>query len=176
VLGSLAPGGRLFIPAHKTVYLAGITTSRVTGAPVYVTSSGQLGLTPSSKRYKTAIAPMGSRTDKLAQLRPVSFHLKADPQWALQYGLIAEEVDKIYPDLVIRDADRTIQGVRYDELTPMLLNEVRQQQAKIAAQEKKIAVQEEKFAAQAQQLQAIHEQVAILLKINHATQSTVAMR
>jgi hypothetical protein len=88
-----------------------------------VTSSGQLGVLASSERYKTAITPMGENTKKLEQLRPVSFHLKTDPKGAVQYGLIAEEVDKVYPELVIRDDTGKIQGVRYDELAPMLLNE-----------------------------------------------------
>jgi hypothetical protein len=94
---------------------------------VYVTASGQLGVLASSERYKTNVAPMGARTDRLFALRPVSFHLKTEPNGALQFGLIAEEVAKIYPDLVIRDAAGTIQGVRYDELAPILLNEIQQE-------------------------------------------------
>jgi hypothetical protein len=99
-------------------------------------------VTVSSERYKTAIAPIGDSTDKLRQLRPVSFHLKADPKGALQYGLIAEEVAKVYPDLVIRDEKGRIDGVRYDELAPMLLNEVQQHQTKMAAQDERIAAQQ----------------------------------
>jgi hypothetical protein len=113
---------------HVATYIAGVENAKVTGATVYVTSSGQLGVLASSERYKTAIVPMGANTDKLQQLRPVSFHLKSDPNGALQYGLIAEEVAKVYPELVIRDAAGKIQGVRYDELAPMLLNAVQQQQ------------------------------------------------
>jgi len=71
---------------------------------------------------------MGANTAKLGQLRPVMFHLKTDPEGALQYGLIAEEVAKVYPELVIRDGSGRIDGVRYDELAPMLLNEVQKQQ------------------------------------------------
>jgi hypothetical protein len=119
---------------QKATYIAGISGSQVTGAAVYVTSSGQLGVLASSERYKTAIAPLGSDTDKLMQLRPVRFHLKTDPEGAVQYGLIAEEVNKVYPELVIRDASGKIQGVRYDELAPMLLNEWQKQQRTIAAQ------------------------------------------
>jgi hypothetical protein len=74
---------------------------------------------------------MGPNSQKLQQLRPVTFHLKTDPQGALQYGLIAEEVAKVYPDLVIRDESGRIDGVRYDELAPMLLNEMKQQAAEI---------------------------------------------
>jgi hypothetical protein len=69
----------------------------------------------------------------------VTFHLKTDPGGALQAGLIAEEVAKVYPELVIRDEKGRIDGVRYDELAPMLLNETQQQAAKIRALEQQVA-------------------------------------
>jgi len=72
-------------------------------------------------------------SERLAQLRPVSFHLKTDPGGAIQYGLIAEEVNKVYPELVVRDKDGKMQGVRYDELAPILLNEMQRQQASIVS-------------------------------------------
>jgi hypothetical protein len=128
-------------------FVAGIENSKITGAAVYVTSSGQLGVLASSERYKTAIAPMGANSQKLQQLRPVTFHLKTDPEGAVQYGLIAEEVDKIYPELVIRDDQGKIQGVRYDELAPMLLNEMQKQQQKLAAEDATLKLQADKVAA-----------------------------
>jgi hypothetical protein len=100
----------------------------------------------SSERYKTAIAPMGTTTENLKQLRPVSFHLKSDPNGEVQYGLIAEEVAKVYPELVVRDAAGTVQGVRYDELAPMLLNEMQMQQQTIHAQDVKISGLEQQVA------------------------------
>jgi len=103
----------------------------VTGSAVYVTATGQLGVLASSERYKTAVTPMGGTTEKLDQLRPVSFHLKTDPRGAVQYGLIAEEVARVYPELVIRNQAGKIEGVRYDELAPMLLNEVQQQREQL---------------------------------------------
>jgi hypothetical protein len=114
---------------HQATYIAGITNSQVTGAQVYVTANGQLGVLASSERYKADITTLAPASERLAQLRPVSFHLKTDPNGAIQYGLIAEEVDKVYPELVIRDRDGKIQGVRYDELAPILLNEIQRQQA-----------------------------------------------
>ena len=114
----------------------------------------------SSERFKTAIAPMGASTAKLGKLRPVTFHLKTDPHGSLQYGLIAEEVATVYPELVIRDQNGRIDGVRYDELAPMLLNEVQQQQAKNSAQDAKI--------------RDLEQQVAKLAILNRATQ--VALR
>jgi hypothetical protein len=119
-------------PTQTAVYIAGISTTQLTGAAVYVNSAGQLGVLASSERYKTAIEPMAPDAEKLARLRPVTFHLKSEPDGVLQYGLIAEEVAKVYPELVIRDDTGQIQGVRYDELAPMLLSVVQQQA--IAAQ------------------------------------------
>jgi hypothetical protein len=116
---------------QKTTFIAGIFGTSVTGSAVVVTSTGKLGVTASSERYKTAIAPMGSDTAKLQQLRPVSFKLKSDATGTRQYGLIAEEVAKVYPELVIRDDKGRIYGVRYDELAPILLNEVQQQAAQL---------------------------------------------
>jgi hypothetical protein len=113
-------------------FIAGINNSTVTGAGVVVDpNTGQLGVLASSERFKTAIAPMGSDTAKLGQLRPVTFKLKSDSTGTRQYGLIAEEVAKVYPELVIRNEKGRISGVRYDELAPMLLNEVQQQAAEI---------------------------------------------
>jgi Chaperone of endosialidase len=114
---------------QKATFIAGILGNSVTGHAVMISPTGQLGVKVSSERYKTAIAPMGSDTAKLGQLRPVSFHLKTEPKGALQYGLIAEEVAKVYPDLVIRDQKGRIDGVRYDELAPMLLNEMQKRNA-----------------------------------------------
>jgi hypothetical protein len=75
----------------------------------------------------------------LQQLRPVTFRPKADPRGSLQYGLIAEEVAKVYPELVIRDAAGRIEGVRYDELAPMLLNELKRQKGQMADMRKAVA-------------------------------------
>jgi hypothetical protein len=120
------------------VFIAGITPSKITGNAVYVAANGRLGVLASSERYKTAIAPMGTNTAKLGQLRPVTFKLKSDLQGTVQYGLIVEEVAKVYPELVIRDESGRIDGVRYDELAPMLLNELQKQQQVNAAQAAKI--------------------------------------
>ena len=118
---------------HQVTYIAGITNSQVTGAQVYVTANGQLGVLASSERYKTDITTLAPASVRLAKLRPVSFRLKSDPSRAIQYGLIAEEVDRVYPELVIRDSDGKIQGVRYEELAPILLSEMQRQQASIAS-------------------------------------------
>jgi trimeric autotransporter adhesin len=140
--GVAAESGVIRIGTSNTqteTYIAGIENTQITGSAVYVTSSGQLGVLASSERYKTEITPIGKRTEKLQELRPVSFHLKTDPKGTLQYGLIAEEVDKVYPELVIRDATGKIQGVRYDELAPMLLTEVQRQAGEIRDLKQQVA-------------------------------------
>ena len=138
---------------QNTTRIAGISGTTLTGSAVYVTPTGQLGVLASSERFKTDVEAMGAASEKLAQLRPVTFKLKTDSNRTMQYGLIAEEVAKVYPELVIRGADGRIDGVRYEELAPMLLNMVQQQQAKLAAQE-------ERYASLAGQIQEMQRQLA----------------
>jgi Chaperone of endosialidase len=128
-----------------------------------VNAAGRLSVGTSSERYKTGIVTMDDQMTKLQQLRPVTFHLKTEPLGTLQYGLIAEEVAKIYPELVVRDPEGRIQGVRYDELAPMLLNEVQKQQRINAAQLAGNESQATKIAALQQQLSAIQVALAGLV-------------
>jgi hypothetical protein len=118
-----------------SAYIAGVATSQVTGSAVYVTSTGQLGVLASSERFKMNVQSMQDESDKLARLRPVTFKLRSDPKGTVQYGLIAEEVAEVYPELVIHGVDGRIDGVRYEELAPMLLFEVQLQQRKFSAQQ-----------------------------------------
>jgi hypothetical protein len=129
---------------QKSAYIAGISGVPVTGTgiAVVVNSSGQLGIAGSSDRFKTAITPMGQATGKLEELKPVTFRYKSDAHGVRQYGLIAEEVAKVYPELVVHDPTGQIIGVRYDELAPMLLNEVQKERVTISAQNQKIATLE----------------------------------
>lgn len=132
---------RIGTPSKQTaVYIAGITSVPVAGSgvAVVVNSKGQLGIQGSSERYKTAIKPMGDTTSKLEQLQPVTFKYKSDPQRATQYGLIAEQVARVYPELVVRDATGRIISVRYDELAPMLLNEMHQENRRLVEQDEQI--------------------------------------
>ncbi len=124
-----------------TTYIAGIYGVPVSGAtPVYINSSGQLGTTPaSSARFKAHITPMGSASARIAELKPVTFVYKSDATGTLQYGLIAEEVAKVYPELVIRGADGQINGIRYEELSPLLLNELQRQRRLMQEQQAEIA-------------------------------------
>ena len=97
------------------------------GVEVYIDSNGQLGTVTSSRRFKKDIHDMGSVTDRLMQLRPVTFRYKEAAEngaHPVQYGLIAEEVAKVYPELVQYDKAGKPFTIYYHLLTPMLLNEL----------------------------------------------------
>ncbi len=123
-------------------YIGGIfgaATNSTNVAAVYVDSTGHLFSMSSSERFKTAVAPMADVSERLAKLQPVTFLYKTDPSGTVQYGLIAEEVDKVYPELVIHDDQGRIQGVRYEELAPMLLSEVQKDHEHALAQDAEIS-------------------------------------
>ncbi len=147
---------------HTAAYMAGINGATVTGSAVYVTSGGQLGVLGSSERFKTDIAPMPELSDKLQKLRPVTFRYKSDPRNVKQYGLIAEEVAKVYPELVIRDDSDQIQGVHYEELAPLLLQEVQQQRRKLLSQSKQLAAQRQSLDAERSLRDAERQKIAQL--------------
>ena len=114
--------------------ISGATTGLSGAVPVVIDSNGQLGTISSSARFKEDIHDMDDASSGLLSLRPVTFRYRqayADGTKPLDYGLIAEEVAKIYPDLVVKGADGQIQTVQYQKLTPMLLNELQKQQQEI---------------------------------------------
>jgi len=140
---------------QKQAYIAGVSGTVVTGGTVVVTSSGQLGVASSSRRYKQDIERMGDTSERLYQLRPVKFrYIKTDEHGKrpVQFGLIAEEVADVLPELVYRDADGRVEGVRYDELAPMLLNEIQHQKRAAAAQAVKMASQDAEISQLRRQL------------------------
>lgn len=103
--------------------ISGVTSSG--GAAVFINPSGQLGTVTSSRRFKDNIQDMGEGSEAILALRPVSFRYKPeiDPKTIPQFGLIAEEVNEVNPDLVVRDDKGVIQTVRYEQVNAMLLNE-----------------------------------------------------
>ncbi|MGB7760062.1 MAG: tail fiber domain-containing protein [Bryobacteraceae bacterium] len=117
-------------------YISGIYGVTPSGAgEVVINSAGQLGSVTSSRRFKTAIADMGDTTETLMSLRPVQFrYISHGPGAPLYYGLIAEEVAEIAPDLVGRNPDGEIETVFYDKVNAMLLNQVQTQQRQIESQ------------------------------------------
>src|SRR5262249_26773649 len=108
---------------HTRTFIAGIAGVPISGAEVTINNVGQLGIVASSARYKRDIQDMRERSQGLYQLRPVTFRYKQDSQGQRQYGLIAEEVVKVYPELVTKGADGKEESVQYHELIPMLLKE-----------------------------------------------------
>ncbi|OLB43395.1 MAG: hypothetical protein AUI00_03850 [Verrucomicrobia bacterium 13_2_20CM_2_54_15] len=112
-----------------------------TGIPVLINSNNKLGTTMSSKRFKKEIRPMDKASDALLALKPVTFRYKEeiDPTGTTQFGLVAEQVEKVSPDLVVRDAEGKPYSVRYDQVNAMLLNEFLKTHSKMEEQEATIA-------------------------------------
>ena len=134
-LGSVQGSG----PTTST-FIAGITTATVGDAAVMINSTtGQLGILTSSARSKRDIASMANRSEGVLQLRPVTFAYKEDAKGITHYGLIAEEVAAVYPELVTHTATGGVQTVKYHELIPMLLNELQRQQQTLERQQRELA-------------------------------------
>jgi Chaperone of endosialidase len=110
---------------QKSTFIGGIFGTAVTGSTVVVNSNGKLGVATSSSRFKEAIKPMNKASEAILALKPVSFRYKQDidPDGIPQFGLIAEEVEKINPDLVVRDDQGKVMTMRYEAVNAMLLNE-----------------------------------------------------
>ena len=131
--------------------ISGATTGLSGAVPVVVDTNGQLGTVSSSARFKEDVHDMADASSGLLQLRPVTFRYKApyqDGSKPLDYGLIAEEVAKIYPDLVVKDASGQIQTVQYQKLTPMLLNELQKEHERTQKLEERLAALEALLSAQ----------------------------
>src|SRR5439155_9992992 len=103
--------------------IRGVTTGINNAVPVMIDSAGQLGTMSSSRRFKNEIKPMDNASEAILALKPVTFHYKSDATGTPQFGLIAEEVAEVNPDLVVRDEKGEIYSVRYDAVNAMLLNE-----------------------------------------------------
>ena len=124
----------------------GVTTKNVGAIEVLIDSAGQLGTTSSSRRFKEDICDMGGASLDLLRLQPVTFRYKqpfADGLKPIQYGLIAEDVAKVFPDLAAHSADGQIETVKYQVLRPMLLNGLRLQQAEIRRLKEEVDQQQE---------------------------------
>ncbi len=104
--------------------IRGITTGVADAIAVLIDSAGQLGTVSSSARYKDNIKPIADVSSRLYDLNPVQFNYKSYSEDKINYGLIAEEVDQVMPRLVIYDKDDNPETVRYDQLVPLMLNEI----------------------------------------------------
>ena len=144
----LIPDSIIDHPPHTAAFIAGISGTAVTGPAVVVNANGQLGVAPSSQRFKTEIKPMEMASQAILALKPVSFRYKpeVDPKRTVQFGLVAEDVAKVNPDLVTRDAKGEIYTVRYEAVNAMLLNEFLKEHRKVEKQDRKIQEQETTIA------------------------------
>jgi hypothetical protein len=141
------------VGTQTAAYIAGIAGTTVSsGAAVVVGSDGQLGVMTSSARFKDDIQPMKDASDVLLSLQPVTFRYKKelDSLGTPQFGLVAEEVAKVDPDLVVRDESGTPYTVRYEAVNAMLLNEFLKEHRKVEAQEFRAHEQDRVSAAQTQ--------------------------
>jgi trimeric autotransporter adhesin len=157
-------------------FIAGIGVAVITGGvPVYVApGTGQLGIETSSERFKTDIQDMGSASEALLALRPVSFRYNPgiDASGVPQFGLIAEEVEKVSPDLVVRGPDGRAFSVRYEAVNAMLLNEYRRQHERLAKQAAAISAQEQRARDEQAQIDRQKRQILEL----QASQGEIAAR
>ena len=121
-------------------FIAGISGASGTGNPVVINANGRLGVRPSSQRFKDEIKPMDKASEAILALKPVIFCYKKelDPKGIPQFGLVAEDVEKVNRDLVVRDREGKPYSARYDQVNAMLLNEFLKEHRKVEQLEKQI--------------------------------------
>ena len=156
---------------QTSTYIAGISGATVPdGVTVVVGADGHLGTTTSSARYKEAIKPMDKASEAILGLKPVTFRYKKelDPESIPQFGLVAEDVEKVNPDLVVRDDQGKPYTVRYEAVNAMLLNEflkehrkVQELEATVAQQQKGMEVLAAQLKEQAAQIQQVSAQLEV---------------
>ena len=156
---------------QSATYIAGIAGQTVGagGSTCYVDNDGKLGVFLSAHRFKTDIADMATASEAILALRPVTFHYKPelDKTGIPQFGLVAEEVEAINPDLVTRDKEGKVSTVRYEAVNAMLLNEFLKEHRKNQQQEATIARLEKQIEVLAEGLQKVS---ADLESVDHAQQ------
>jgi len=164
VVGMADESNTIRIGGSQTACLiAGISGTAVVGDTVVVDANGQLGTATSSARFKKEIKPMDKTSEAILALKPVSFQYKSDSKGTPQFGLIAEEVVKVNPALVVRDRKGEIYSVRYDAVNAMLLNEFLKEHRKNQEQEQTIAELKSGMTALAT---TVKEQAAQIQKVS----------
>ncbi len=160
-------------------YIAGITGTTVpTGVAVIVDADGHLGTMTSSERYKEAIQPMEKVSEAILALKPVTFRYKheLDSKDIPQFGLVAEEVEKVNPDLVARDDQGKPYTVRYDVVNAMLLNEFLKEHRTVQEQKATIWKLMQNFAGQQKQIETLTaglQKVSAQLELSKSAPQTV---
>jgi hypothetical protein len=145
-------------------FIRGISGATVaSGATVLVAANGHLGTVTSSKRFKEEIKPMDKASEALLSLKPVTFRYKKDidPVGISQFGLVAEEVEKVNPDLVVRDEEGKPYSVRYDQVNAMLLNEFLKEHRKVQDLEATVARQQRQIEVLASGLEKLSAQIEV---------------
>ena len=140
------------------MFIGGVSGKTVaSGVSVIINSSGQLGTIQSSARFKDDIRPMDKASEAILALRPMTFRYKEelDPDKVPQFGLIAEQVEKVDPDLVIKDEEGKASTVRYEAVNAMLLNEFLKEHRKVEELKQIVAKQETTNAQQQTQIEAL---------------------
>jgi Chaperone of endosialidase len=151
------------MPAHTATFIAGISGRPVVGNTVVVNANGKLGTATSSERFKKDIKPMDKVSEAILALKPVTFRYKKemDADGTPQFGLVAEEVEKVNPDLVVRDTKGKPYTVRYEAVNAMLLNEFLKERRKVEQLESTIASLAATVKEQAAQIQKVSAQLAL---------------
>jgi hypothetical protein len=153
------------VGTQTNAYIAGIRDTPLAHAAVAVgiAADGQLGVRASSARFKEAVKPMDKASEAIFSLQPVTFRYKKDPAALPQFGLVAEEVAKVNPDLVARDVEGKPFTVRYDEINAMLLNEFLKEHRKGQEQDATISQLKAELAQQRKDFQSVaaHQQKQI---------------
>jgi hypothetical protein len=144
--------------------IAGIrdVTTATAAIPVVISTEGQLGTMSSSRRFKDEIKPMDKTSETILALKPVTFHYKSDRVGTPQFGLIAEEVAEVNPDLVVRDAKGEVYTVRYDAVNAMLLNEFLKEHRKVQELEAGMKVLAARLEKQEAQIQKVGAQLEVM--------------
>ena len=143
---------------NDSCFIGNIATSTSpNGIAVLINSSGKLGTTTSSARFKDGIQPMDKASEALFALRPVAFRYKKDidPAGTPPLGLVAEDVDKVNPNLIVRDKEGKSYSVRYDQVNAMLLNEFLKEHKAFVEQQRKLEQQGATIARQQKQIEAL---------------------
>ena len=156
---------RLGDSLHTRAFIQGIrgkTTGIANAVPVVIDSNGQLGTVSSSIRFKEDIRNMADTSHRLFDLRPVTFRYTqpfADGSKPRQFGLVAEEVAEVFPELAVRGADGAVETVHYETLSVLLLNELQRQQERLRLLEQERAEHQN----QQERLEALEQRLSALL-------------
>jgi hypothetical protein len=147
---------------QTATYVEGIYgVTAASGIEVYVDSSGQLGTKSSSARFKEAIEPMDKASESILALQPVTFHYKKelDARGTPQFGLVAEQVEKVNPDLVTRDQKGQVYSVRYEAVNAMLLNEFLKEHQRVVDLQKQLDAMADQMKQQARLIEEVSDKL-----------------